>query len=42
MRSTIKQFVRDWAVEGQEERDACYLPCVEEVIKYFPSYLDEN
>ncbi|KAJ7138571.1 N2227-like protein-domain-containing protein [Mycena filopes] len=26
LRSTLKQFVRDWSAEGREERDACYQP----------------
>lgn len=26
IRSTLRSFVRDWSVEGQPERDACYTP----------------
>merc|ERR1712096_210662 len=29
VRSTLRQFVRDWAVEGEAERTACYSPLVE-------------
>lgn len=36
MRSTIKSFLRDWAKEGQEERDMCYKPIMDEVKSYFP------
>ncbi|PIO23631.1 hypothetical protein AB205_0045110, partial [Aquarana catesbeiana] len=36
LKSTIKQFVRDWSEEGKVERDACYQPIVEEILKSFP------
>ncbi|XP_075067091.1 carnosine N-methyltransferase [Mixophyes fleayi] len=36
LKSTIKQFVRDWSEEGKSERDACYQPIVDEILKYFP------
>ncbi|CAG8602709.1 17165_t:CDS:10, partial [Dentiscutata erythropus] len=35
LRSTIKQFVREWAAEGQEERDAAYKPLLEALIEFF-------
>ncbi|KAJ9094688.1 hypothetical protein QFC21_005845 [Naganishia friedmannii] len=28
VRSTIRQFVRDWSEEGKPEREACYDPCI--------------
>jgi carnosine N-methyltransferase len=28
-RSTLRQFVRDWAEEGSEERRLCYEPILE-------------
>ncbi|KAJ3367622.1 hypothetical protein HDU91_001256 [Kappamyces sp. JEL0680] len=31
VRSTLKQFVRDWAAEGKEERDATYNPILDEL-----------
>ncbi|CDS13701.1 hypothetical protein LRAMOSA05875 [Lichtheimia ramosa] len=31
VRSTLKQFVRDWAEEGKAERDATYRPILEEL-----------
>ncbi|KAF5890125.1 carnosine N-methyltransferase-like [Clarias magur] len=36
LKSTIKQFVRDWSEAGKAERDSCYLPIVEEIQKQFP------
>lgn len=37
VKSTLKQFVRDWSSEGQKERDSCYLPVIEEIQRRFPS-----
>jgi N2227-like protein len=34
--ATIKQFVRDWSKEGEVERNACYMPIIEEILKQFP------
>lgn len=31
VKSTIRQFVRDWSREGEEERNKCYLPIIEEL-----------
>ncbi|XP_068092652.1 carnosine N-methyltransferase isoform X2 [Hyperolius riggenbachi] len=36
LKSTIKQFVRDWSEDGKAEREACYQPIIEEVLKSFP------
>ncbi|XP_072260241.1 carnosine N-methyltransferase [Pyxicephalus adspersus] len=36
LKSTIKQFVRDWSEEGKTERDTCYQPIIEEILKSFP------
>ncbi|KAL0979669.1 hypothetical protein UPYG_G00188040 [Umbra pygmaea] len=36
LKSTIKQFVRDWSDAGQAERDSCYLPLIKEVQRLFP------
>lgn len=37
IRSTLRSLVRDWAVEGQVERDACYQPILQSLEKYFPA-----
>ena len=37
LKSTIKQFVRDWSEVGQAERDTCYLPIIKEIQRLFPS-----
>ncbi|GAB1302263.1 Carnosine N-methyltransferase [Apodemus speciosus] len=36
LKSTLKQFVRDWSETGKAERDACYKPIIKEIIKNFP------
>ncbi|XP_062873897.1 carnosine N-methyltransferase isoform X2 [Trichomycterus rosablanca] len=36
LKSTIKQFVRDWSDTGRAERDSCYRPIVEEIQRRFP------
>ncbi|KAM4709446.1 carnosine N-methyltransferase [Discoglossus pictus] len=36
LKSTIKQFVRDWSDEGKSERDSCYQPIIDEILKTFP------
>ncbi|KZS96886.1 N2227-domain-containing protein [Sistotremastrum niveocremeum HHB9708] len=33
--STIKQFVRDWSEEGKIERDQCYKPIKEALLKHY-------
>ncbi|CAE7157914.1 unnamed protein product [Rhizoctonia solani] len=35
VRSTLKQFVRDWGVEGKVERDACYGPMLDALCEHF-------
>ncbi|KAK7678716.1 hypothetical protein QCA50_018298 [Cerrena zonata] len=35
LRSTLKQFVRDWSEEGKVERDVCYEPMKDALIKHF-------
>ncbi len=34
--TTVKQFYRDWSSEGAAERDQCYRPLIEEVVRHFP------
>ncbi|KAM7449839.1 hypothetical protein ABFA07_002488 [Porites harrisoni] len=34
--TTMKQFVRDWSDEGKSERDACYKPIIDEILRLFP------
>lgn len=36
LKSTLKQFVRDWSEEGKPERDSCYQPIINEIVKNFP------
>lgn len=36
VKTTLKQFVRDWSVEGKSERDACYSPIISEIVKLYP------
>ncbi|OAX32849.1 N2227-domain-containing protein, partial [Rhizopogon vinicolor AM-OR11-026] len=35
LRSTLKQFVRDWSEEGKEERETCYTPMKDALIAHF-------
>jgi hypothetical protein len=37
VRSTLRQFVRDWAPEGKAERMACYSPLMEVLLKRMPA-----
>lgn len=37
VRSTVKQLVRDWSADGQEERDAAYGPILEALELCFAS-----
>ncbi|MED6285978.1 Carnosine N-methyltransferase [Characodon lateralis] len=37
LKSTIKQFVRDWSEAGQPERESCYKPIIQEIQRLFPS-----
>ncbi|XP_028852083.1 carnosine N-methyltransferase isoform X2 [Denticeps clupeoides] len=36
LKSTIKQFVRDWSEDGKAERESCYKPIIEEIQRLFP------
>lgn len=36
VRSTLRQFVRDWAKEGQAERAASYTPLISALLKHLP------
>eukprot|EP00741_Cyanophora_paradoxa_P008026 tig00001239_g7765.t1 len=36
LRSTLRQFVRDWSEDGRAEREACYTPIIEEIVRRFP------
>ncbi|UJR32730.1 hypothetical protein I4U23_020189 [Adineta vaga] len=36
VKTTIKQFVRDWSEDGRQERLICYAPIIEEVKRRFP------
>ncbi|KAM8865854.1 carnosine N-methyltransferase [Synchiropus picturatus] len=39
LKSTIKQFVRDWSEAGRAERDSCYKPIIQEIQRLFPREL---
>lgn len=42
VRSTLRSFVRDWTKEGEDERNACYAPCLEALERYFPQKGDNG
>lgn len=35
LRSTLKQFVRDWSAEGKEERETSYGPMKDALLAHF-------
>ncbi|XP_034946190.1 carnosine N-methyltransferase isoform X2 [Chelonus insularis] len=37
VQATIKQLVRDWSIQGIDERKTCYQPIIDEIIRQFPS-----
>ena len=37
IKTTLKQFVRDWSESGEEERKMCYHPVIAEVKERFPA-----
>ncbi|MCQ2819544.1 MAG: carnosine N-methyltransferase family protein [archaeon] len=41
LRSTLKLFIRDWAIEGKKEREMCYTPILNALKEYFPK-TEEN
>ena len=36
IKTTLKQFVRDWSDAGRPEREVCYNPVLEEIKSRFP------
>lgn len=36
LKSTIKQFVRDWSDDGKLERDSCYQPIIDQILQSYP------
>ncbi|KAJ9536902.1 hypothetical protein OSB04_029635 [Centaurea solstitialis] len=42
VRCVIRNIVRDWATEGQKERDQCYGPILEELQRHFPERSKES
>jgi len=42
MRSTLRSIVRDWAKEGQRERDSCYKPLIDAIIQHYPKPITEE
>lgn len=39
VKTTVKQFIRDWSSEGEQERAVCYQPIIEEIKRRFPPIL---
>ncbi|KAJ2932842.1 hypothetical protein H1R20_g4243, partial [Candolleomyces eurysporus] len=37
LRSTLKQFVRDWTEEGAQEREMCYQPLIDALVEFYPN-----
>ncbi|OEL22378.1 Carnosine N-methyltransferase [Dichanthelium oligosanthes] len=37
VRCIVRNIVRDWAEEGQKERDECYKPILQEINRLFPN-----
>ncbi|XP_071704262.1 uncharacterized protein [Rutidosis leptorrhynchoides] len=42
VRCVIRNIVRDWAAEGQKEREQCYKPILEELKRLFPERSKES
>ncbi|XP_021945760.1 carnosine N-methyltransferase isoform X2 [Folsomia candida] len=42
VQAIFKQIVRDWSNDGQEERDTCYKPIIEEVEREFQKTKNED
>ncbi|XP_020258271.1 carnosine N-methyltransferase-like [Asparagus officinalis] len=42
VRCIIRNIVRDWAPEGQKERDQCYKPILDELDRLFPNRSKER
>lgn len=41
VRSTLRQIVRDWASEGEKEREMCFNPILDEIKRVFPNTKNE-
>ncbi|KAG9043300.1 hypothetical protein FS837_009763 [Tulasnella sp. UAMH 9824] len=42
LRSTLKQFVRDWSEQGKPERDLCYKPMIDALLEHFSDIPQEE
>ncbi|XP_052826104.1 carnosine N-methyltransferase-like isoform X1 [Octopus bimaculoides] len=42
VKTTLKQFVRDWSESGRSERSACYDPVIKEIRRRFPPQIDPS
>lgn len=42
VKTTLKQFVRDWSDDGEQERLACYTPIIDEVKRRFPNPVNDQ
>ncbi|CAG9321021.1 unnamed protein product [Blepharisma stoltei] len=42
VRSTLRQLVRDWAIEGEKEREMCFTVILDEIKRVFPNVKNEE
>jgi hypothetical protein len=42
VKTTLKQFVRDWSQDGEQERLVCYTPIIDEIKRRFPIPTETN
>lgn len=42
LRSLLRQVMRDWSIHGHEERQKCYTPLLNDIIKAFPRVADRS
>ncbi|CAH1789883.1 unnamed protein product, partial [Owenia fusiformis] len=42
LKTTLKQIVRDWSIDGAEERQTCYQPVVDAIKQYVPLNKDKD
>lgn len=40
--TTLKQIIRDWSIEGADERKLCYGVILDELKKLFPNVKPNN
>lgn len=42
LKSLLRQVMRDWSAHGQEERQKCYSPLLDDILKAFPRVQDKG